>query len=64
MDDIELKAEIRVERKATVEWLRFGFDQRARGSSAWEATVGDILRYVADSIERGEHRKDLEYLRF
>ena len=45
------------ERAAVLAWLRSGWDRPARGSVAWEALVGDLLREVAESIEAGEHRR-------
>jgi hypothetical protein len=52
-----LTGEAAAERAAVVAWLRTGSDPRARGSSAWEESVGDVLREAATEIERGEHRR-------
>lgn len=52
-----LTEEAAAERAAVVAWLRTGSDPRARGSSAWEESVGDVLREAATEIERGKHRR-------
>ena len=52
-----LQGEAGRERAAVLAWLRYGSDPRARGSSAWEASVGDVLREAASEIERGDHRR-------
>lgn len=40
------------ERERILDWLRNGPD-RGRGSCAWEATVGDMRRELADELESG-----------